>query len=535
MRKAALILMLFLPLRVMATVGETTALKTTSFTRGLLRDANEIDFKQDAHLDHVYDVRDYGATGNGTTPDTTALQATLDACYQTINTETGHEIFLPGGVYKTGTLTISTNYRGVTIRGVGTGENTGFGQTKLRARSTTTDAMLRFTGSNKWIEQLTFENLCFDGNNVADVNGVSFANGTWCGQLTFKNCSFVNFKGRAISFEDTSDGSSGGGGSYHFYDCRFGACVNGVYFAHGHMNFQTLFEGCTWASPTTTPGYGLYVGGGTYAGGPMVIRDCLFNGTADSNDIPIRLGEGMGYLLEQVQFADYAMVTGNAGLPLIKLDTVGGAKITDLTMINMKLTNLRGCVIEANEVYNFTTINGEYYTTRSGFPLIDHAQQIDHWTAIGGVFNSDTRMATPGYGTGYHPINVINSGGTALPIGYSVLFDADNDANLPAGLNVPAAKAIRIGGNVLASDCNSVTFTCDPNSMNASGDIVTVAFPDTALGDEITPAAPYDMQGIMAWAYVQSAGVCRVVFWKPSAGAVDLANNTGWKLYQRKH
>jgi hypothetical protein len=44
MRKAALILMLFLPLWVMATVGETTALKTTSFTRGLLRcaDANDI-------------------------------------------------------------------------------------------------------------------------------------------------------------------------------------------------------------------------------------------------------------------------------------------------------------------------------------------------------------------------------------------------------------------------------------------------------------------------------------------------------------
>jgi parallel beta-helix repeat protein len=120
-----------------------------------------------------------------------------------------------------------------------------------------------------------------------------------------------------------------------------------------------------------------------------------------------------------------------------------------------------------------------------------------------------------------------------------------NDGKVGFGENSPDHKLDVVGdvnntgsymmdGRTLFSDCNSVTATLDPNSMNATGDIETVVFADTALGDEIVAIPPYDLQGIMVTAYVKSAGLCKVVFYKPSAGAVDLASGA-WKLYMRRH
>ena len=61
----------------------------------------------------AFNVKDYGATGDGTTDDTTAIQATLDAC----NTAGGGVVFLPRGTYKcTATLNPAAN-----VSMVGTG------------------------------------------------------------------------------------------------------------------------------------------------------------------------------------------------------------------------------------------------------------------------------------------------------------------------------------------------------------------------------------------------------------------------------
>lgn len=99
---------------------------------------------------------------------------------------------------------------------------------------------------------------------------------------------------------------------------------------------------------------------------------------------------------------------------------------------------------------------------------------------------------------------------------------------------VTAREHFEVNG-IAVNDYNSVIVTLDPNSMNASGDIETVPFPDVVLGDEITPIAlDYEMQGIMMTAYVKSTGIAMVVFYKPSAGAVDLASGS-YKLIQRKH
>lgn len=67
----------------------------------------------------VYDVRDYGASGDGTTLDTRAIQSAIDKC-----SGNGGEVLFPPGTYLTGSLYLRSNVtvylqRGATILGSG--------------------------------------------------------------------------------------------------------------------------------------------------------------------------------------------------------------------------------------------------------------------------------------------------------------------------------------------------------------------------------------------------------------------------------
>lgn len=64
----------------------------------------------------VYDVTAYGATGDGATDDTTAIQNALDAA----NTAGGGIVFFPAGTYISTTLTIYSNLQLVGVSPVGT-------------------------------------------------------------------------------------------------------------------------------------------------------------------------------------------------------------------------------------------------------------------------------------------------------------------------------------------------------------------------------------------------------------------------------
>jgi polygalacturonase len=53
----------------------------------------------------IYDVRDYGAKGDGTTLNTVAIQAAIDACA----TAQGGTVFIPAGVFMSGTIQLKSN------------------------------------------------------------------------------------------------------------------------------------------------------------------------------------------------------------------------------------------------------------------------------------------------------------------------------------------------------------------------------------------------------------------------------------------
>lgn len=106
---------------------------------------------EDLHPAGIWNAKDYGVVGNGTTDDTSHLQDLMDEA-----TETGGEIWLPPGTYSHGPLTV---YRNLILRGAGRRTTT------LKARAAGT--MLDY-GSDPGFGFMAGElrDLTLDGNNT---------------------------------------------------------------------------------------------------------------------------------------------------------------------------------------------------------------------------------------------------------------------------------------------------------------------------------------------------------------------------------
>jgi hypothetical protein len=250
----------------------------------------------------MYSVADYGATGDGTTDDSTAVQAAIDDALSVVY---GGVVHFPKGTYRIGTgLTIGGNatYRSLTLSGEG--KNT----SQLYADANT--------------DILT---LGTDDSNYNDYSG-----GGYPGTLRLQD---LDFKGRWTT-SNTGDTGCGvvdwGGGSIIADSCRFtaldyafwginsdvstwrdievGSCDNGYYLQRRSdqnvfyanylwsVNHPMVFENTSFARVhdcvfagnygypdidvyTTTSGLG---GAPAYLASPIVISDCWFEAWSSS-------------------------------------------------------------------------------------------------------------------------------------------------------------------------------------------------------------------------------------------------------------
>ena len=94
-------------------LGLTPTIAAASFGSGLLASRALADDQMPAALSStdallgtkVYNIRDFGAKGDGKTSDTAALQATIDAC----NRDQGGTVLVPAGVFVIGTTELKSN------------------------------------------------------------------------------------------------------------------------------------------------------------------------------------------------------------------------------------------------------------------------------------------------------------------------------------------------------------------------------------------------------------------------------------------
>ncbi len=157
---------------------ETGSVAFSTFGTNMAEAANALAGKAVINLDHVFDVRDYGAVGDGTTDDRAAIQAAIDAA----STANG-EVFFPmpsTSYFINASLVPKSN---VTIRGV--------------EGSTLKFFNIRAFDNSDAVSHFTVRNIIFDGQSGAS-RGVNLDNAS-DSHILIENCEFKDL-GIAGSF-----------------------------------------------------------------------------------------------------------------------------------------------------------------------------------------------------------------------------------------------------------------------------------------------------------------------------------------------
>lgn len=115
----------------------------------------------------VFDVRDFGAKGDGQTLNTTAIQAAIDDCHS----KQGGTVLVPAGDFICGTIELKS---GVTLH---IGTNGRLLGSKRREDYTAGKGVPSGNGNIVFIYAVKAENISIEGNGTIDGNGLAFYNG----------------------------------------------------------------------------------------------------------------------------------------------------------------------------------------------------------------------------------------------------------------------------------------------------------------------------------------------------------------------
>ncbi|WP_315822760.1 glycosyl hydrolase family 28-related protein [Paraflavitalea speifideaquila] len=115
----------------------------------------------------IYNVRDFGAKGDGQTLDTAAIQAAIDAC----NSAGGGTVLIPVGDFICGTIELRS---GVTLHIATNGRLLG---STRREDYTAGKGVPSGNGNIVFIYAVNAENIAIEGYGTIDGNGLAFYNG----------------------------------------------------------------------------------------------------------------------------------------------------------------------------------------------------------------------------------------------------------------------------------------------------------------------------------------------------------------------
>jgi len=118
----------------------------------------------------VYNIRDFGATGDGQTHDTAAIQAAIDACHR----DQGGTVLVPAGVFLTGTIELKSNITlHISAQGKILGSATG-SQYHAADAIPTSGEWTMGDGNTGLFFAANAENITIEGKGAIDGQGAQF-------------------------------------------------------------------------------------------------------------------------------------------------------------------------------------------------------------------------------------------------------------------------------------------------------------------------------------------------------------------------
>jgi hypothetical protein len=208
-------------------------------------------------------VKRYGATGDGTTNDTAAIQAAIDVAKQNANTTLwgGTPVYFPAGIYSVtdGVLTYGSNATGILFHGDGPTSTT------LKLATNGTNQVHFYDNSGAQSYRNTFRDLRFLGASRTYCNGFRLNDSAgWEKKFWFQNCRFEDLN---VLLETT--------GTTNADQCTYINCewyeVNTLAYINNVQSMLHNYVACygTWRKDLFVVGAN---GGGevTYLGGDLI-------------------------------------------------------------------------------------------------------------------------------------------------------------------------------------------------------------------------------------------------------------------------
>jgi hypothetical protein len=389
-------------------------------------------------LADVVNVKEYGATGNGSTDDAAAIQSAFDAAFGTAGSPHGTSstlnkaVFFPNGSYLVSTPIVMTRVLGGRIYGAGQQAVTIIGSNV----STGHNAVFKTNGC----QDCSFEHLGFTvagGANSTDV----------CFDLDWDGTGSVSLNGNQFTDCSFSGGS---------YGCRIGFS--------GNDGASNQFYSCTFSSTNNA---------GLCAYGANAIGNCAYGGGSSNN-------VGAGYWSKSGQIAYVSNLGTSDNFPDILLDSAfpfmvkccRSESLQSVIQNNANGVVYMDCCVASNVGFTLTTSS----STSSGSTLNFSSTP----GVVNGTYVSGTNIPIGTTVASFTPTTVVLSAPVSgtVAMGATISFVQEpvrtKGKAIMDGYNVPSGAVTRIGG--VSGYTGTIYIRAIVNLGNFSGSALTSDF-----------------------------------------------------------